>query len=962
MPPKKLLALPPKKISLSKLKHDGGLLKGLDIPSPPTSDDSSSSKKQQLDAEWQSYCVANGVDPTSKSRFKRWKTENQESALAEGGTEEWGLTALKASKVGAKTEKDAKSFKKQLLSYGSLGVLGTGPEKLGQGFEQTAVHFCVTSVPGALIAQQIVHDSGKTDFITVETWKTAREQMNPTAVVAQGKGTIGDYLLISSDEKVKRDYKSYIERNPSHFGCCVAPTLNAKQKRGFTQISAATAAKPAAILYQHNTGNQKYLSEEGTLEFGEGTNFGVPNSEDAYDIIKEVTCMTCWLCNMPLVKQGPMNNGKPSKKLEPPHTEHVLNILDALFYLDLFESADAKLMIDYHCFLEEWYYGERSKPAHWAQAPTKENFFEYLTSIYGSRSEEEMFSLYKSDVTNLNAAWLKIFNFKLEYLYAHPDCNYEKNDDSLLSIGARGSELVFNEPMARNLADRIWRKRLILTGGLLDVLGLSTFKTAEARKQWTENVICSWRRQLSPTAEFINSRRGVAKGEDEFYGFMTLGAYITRLPKTIKEVMTNHASVSTDAEMSLSRKEIKFVPTDQMILTLLHIISFQIGAVAKSKSDVADFIAFCQLPQDKGTSILANYNSKLTASRARASVQLNEKTKQRFLQIVAFNALFNPSSPIISYMRTTFTRLFYGLAEKSETNRNVLISMVVAKCSILLLDEFHRINGSATGNEPLKAEIGQYLETEKACKFVKLLELFSKSDIRITMEALEPAAQPFSEHDSEYAEDLSSFEEYFADKPLQSISAFDPVNGVIEFDFDESTIPPEIKEETEPLIQQMSQARGAASGETAQLQEILLEISKATEILDDGAIFDGDDELGDVLEPEPYSAVLEKIRALKRRPHVKPDPFLPEGAPRGGPSIMAPMRHLPDEYIVKKDGITSLLKAADASILIDSAQLQGKSVVFRPPQYKAGSRRRPITRNKKTRKYKKKRVSRKYIR
>ena len=120
----KKLALPPKKISLSKLKGEGGILKDLAIPSPPSSDSSASSKKQQLDADWQKYCDENDIDPSSKSRFKRWKTENQDAELANGYTSEWKETALKASKVGAKTEKDAKSFKTQLLSRGSLGVIG----------------------------------------------------------------------------------------------------------------------------------------------------------------------------------------------------------------------------------------------------------------------------------------------------------------------------------------------------------------------------------------------------------------------------------------------------------------------------------------------------------------------------------------------------------------------------------------------------------------------------------------------------------------------------------------------------------------------------------------------------------------------------------------------------------------------------------------------------------------------
>ena len=755
----------------------------------------------------------------SKSALRRWKLENEASELAKGRSPEWGPTVLKANEVTNKIMNDSLMFKQKPLFEGPLGIKNQGENRLAQGFEQTAVHFAITKVPGAVIAQQIIRDSGSTDFITVETWKTAREQMNPTSVNAQGKATIGNYKLLT-EKNIIDSYKAFITspNNTKCFGCPVAPTLSGRQV--FDNID-------STCIYNYNTTNQVFEFGEENFEFGRRTNIGVPNNEIEGDIIKEISCMTCWLCNLPLIKQSPMKQGKPHGKPEPPHTEHVLNILDALFYLDLFETKDARLMIDYNCYLGQHYYDQGK----WSIAPTKAGFLGYINSVYKQNFVADNLTIYPG-IGSLKEAWLKIHDFKLEYLYAHPDCNYEKNDDSLLCINDKDTNLVFNEAMASNLAERIWTKRLTPKGGLLDSLGLSHFQDKYNKTQWKKNILYSWRQILEPTAAYINRKRGVQRGEESLYGFMTLGAYIYRLPNTIKEVMINDKSIDFDGKMSLEKKKIPLVPTDEMLLTLMHILSYQVGNLASEHNIQLDkFIQFCQLHDSKLHDIeIASNDTSIPSGRMTRGAK-NDATNlvKKQLQIVAFNKLFENATNYLNYLINTFSNLFYSLSDQNERNRNTIISLVVANVYIELINVFVALAETKSvdpSNDDFKSALKQYLETEKAIKEGIIRDLNTNSGLNITTDSLQYNDRTSTGYLRNYNEDSEKYKAIYNEDSIKKVANFNPIKEVISFDFEESSIPNEIKNSAKAKFSEIKSIRD----EDIKMTEDLVNLKNANKV------------------------------------------------------------------------------------------------------------------------------------
>ena len=929
----------------------------------------SSSGKAALFEEWQKYCAENGISETSKSRFKRWKTETQEKVLAEGFVGEWGKTILRASKVVSKIEKDAAAFKAQPLFRGPVGVRNQGEGKKGQGFEQTAVHFAITKVPGAIVAQQVLCQSGQTEFITVETWKTAREQMNPTAVVTQGKATIGMFELLT-DQKVKASYKTFISSaaNKKYFGCSIAPTLSSKQVPRLKCIG-------DECYYDYNTTNQHFPFPNGDFSFGAGTDFGVPNTKDESNIIKEVSCMTCWLCNLPLVKQSPMKKGKPDGKPEPPHTEHVLNILDALFYLDLFETKDTQLMIDYNCYLEETYYDKEG----WGVAPSREGFLAYINALRKTSFSADDLTVYPG-ITSLNEAWLKIHDFKLEYLYAHPDCNYEKNDDSLLCVNDKDTNLVFNEAMANDLAERIWTNRLIKTGGLLDVLDLATFKTT-GKNQWKKNVLRAWRQRLGPTADYINTKRGVQRGEESFYGFMTLGAYICRLPNTIKEVMTNHTSTEFDGQLSLEEKNIPLVPTDEMILTLLHMFSYQVGNLAaKHGKTLTEFTQFCGLDATKRREIeAASTNVSVPSGRMTRGERENAaKLLQKQLQIVAFNKLFEKGAEYLNYIINTFSKLFYSLreAEQTESNRNAIISLVIAKVYVSFIEEFHPLAERETDG-PFKTELKQYLETEKSVKEIKIQEIIASSGLSITAESLRDTRESAGAFEGEYKADADKYKALYNEDSMNTVATFNPIQEVISFEFEDASIPKEMKGPAQTVFSAAEQGREARVSEQAEIVKILELLKNSNETTDDIIVLDDDYDSDDEIQEE--ESPVYRLREIKgqEKPPVRMSMLgiTAASTPTGDRELSRGQFF--DDYseengnkqflVLKKTGNEILTANQIAKQLIgkdkhiQSIRIHGAPLEMVEAQSLKKRGGRKTRRHKKTRKYNKKRVSRKYI-
>jgi hypothetical protein len=596
----------------------------------------------------------------SNSGFKKWKLNQTAPVIATSGDMSMSLLG----KISRENETGATIFKSEPLAQGPLGVEGSA--NLGQGRAgHTNVHTAIANVPGHVIARQRqLCDNGTTDVI-VETWATARTQMNPAAVSAQGRGTIGNYFTIDmrpdgpDGPGIRQNYVTFISRYPQFFGCHVPP-LNIPPPSKFKPIGDSDGG----FVYNYDTTN---IFES----IGAGTLFGIPNTKLEYISMREIISMTDWLTNMPLVKQSPMTQGRPQGNKEPPHTEHVLSILDALWYLDLFETAYVPLMKDYHAFMEAWYNANL-----WGQPPTSGNFLEYLTTIrhrhIGFNGDVEAFlqAIWpRANIMNIEGAWTKIHDFILEYLYANADSNYEKNDDSLICIEIDHmgySQIVFNEQMAKDLAQRIWKNRLVLRGGLIDIIfgrDSISFKTKDMEKIWKRNIVASWRQRLVPTCAYINNK--IRRGGQNLFGLATISNYRYRLPQTIKEIIfgyTPPADPQGEPILTLSQQGTYLVPTDAMTIIVMESISqlmtnFIRNTSGGFKIDYNQFIRFCDLPIDSAAEIF----SKIPELKIRRSIRKGDNAEMKY-QTIAYQALdtYINSNPVyINFLRNAFIILFY---------------------------------------------------------------------------------------------------------------------------------------------------------------------------------------------------------------------------------------------------------------------------------------------------------------
>jgi hypothetical protein len=530
----------------------------------------------ELNNSWIAYATEHDLDQTSKSAFKKWKITMASPVLASGKTKAWGMTLLQANQTTKHSIDEIQLFKKQLLQQGTLGTIREGANRLGQGFPHTIVHTAVTNVPGAIIAQQVIKDENN---VIVETWQTARQQMNPTSVNAQGVNTIGIAIVPTDD--IIQQYVKFITDNHQFFGCPVS-LITVPQKNDYRQLI------DGSYVYDYDTVNNSY-------GIGEKTILGIPKDENNYNKQNEITSMLDWLTNMPLVLQRPMKLGSPSGNPEPPHTEHVLSILDALWYLNLFETSDKLMMKDYHEFIIYWFFDINK----WGNAPRPNDF---LTFLQFKHEENEFKSFWpNTDVIDINGAWTKINDFINEYLYANADSNYEKNDDSLIATDSNG-RVVFNEPMAQNLAKRIWQNRISLEDGLIDTIFSTSsqkfkieIKSSKMRNIWERNIISSWRQRLTETCKYINIKQA-ASVDPLLYGFVAICTYISRLPTTIKEVMVGHIEESV-LPLTLTQQGTFLVPTTAMTIMVMQgfsqIIANFILSSTPFKIKYDDFIGFC---------------------------------------------------------------------------------------------------------------------------------------------------------------------------------------------------------------------------------------------------------------------------------------------------------------------------------------------------------------------------------
>lgn len=551
---------------------------------------------------------------------------------------------------------------------------------------------------------------------------------------------------------------------------------------------------------------------------------------------------------------------------------------------------------------------------------------EYINTIYRKNYTTDNLTIYPG-IQSLHQAWLKIHDFIFEYLYAHPDCNYEKNDDSLLCI-SENNKIVFNESMANNLAERIWKNRLTKKDGLIDVLGLQSMKNDENKTQWKNNVLYSWHKRLETTAAYINKKRNI-EGEESFYGFVTLCAYICRLPNTIKDVMTNHKSIDFDEKLTLHEKEVPLVPTDEMTTVIIHIVSFQIASLAsKNNIDILNFANFCKLPEVLLDEITKK-NTEQTASRtSRKTTREKELNKQKNLQIVAFYKLFYSTPSHIEYLRKTFTRLFYELTDKSEINRNNLISILIARYFIILFNIFNDVDNTKINNEDFSKELNDFLQYENTLKEIKLSELIKRSHLpEITIELLEPS-QEISNYELQYNEDLKNYNEFFKDIPSD-------FKDVLDFTFDTSTIPDEVKKQTYEVFQKLTEARENDINEVVTCSDVMLKLMKSVEIQDD--VITVEESVDNVSPTLEYKNEIADILKQFQEDAVK----------------------FQDEKVKTQKKTRTKTVVPPLTMVLRS---QTKLTELLLKLSKGGTRRIKTRRHKKTRKHNKKRVSRKYIR
>jgi hypothetical protein len=464
----------------------------------------------------------NGPPKESKSAKKREKIQDAPVIVSSGPSTIKGVDAIK-SVIG-----EAKAFKHALLTDGVLGVLGAGVEKLGQGHGLSGVHYAITGLPSAI--------SVFTETDNEKYYSTTRGQVNRASVESQGLNVIGDSVVFEPNNLELNSWRTYMRQNSRLFGCPIVVTDALRQQQQFDQ----------------QIDNRSVPTESYNWDTADGTPYGAPNTLTCFETIQELNTKVCWLCNLPLMKQSPMVDGKPGAKPQFPHCEHVLSILDALFYLTLYESEFSKMMKQYRAYIQDHYY----KKGQLGQEPTLDGMNAFAQSNY---TDDD---------------WERIQNMVREYLYAHPDCNLEKNDDSLLAISPTTRQLAFNDKMAKNLATRIWKKRFVPRDSLLDKLGI---RGSINQDVWTRNIIQSWKQRMDSISTYINSKRFDQSIDlATMYGFASICKYLSILPEDIKSCLLGATVNPETKEVTLTEKGIFLVPSSGYKLLVIQRLSMLI--------------------------------------------------------------------------------------------------------------------------------------------------------------------------------------------------------------------------------------------------------------------------------------------------------------------------------------------------------------------------------------------------
>lgn len=579
------------------------------------------------------------VKGESKSAKKREKTQDAPVRVSSGPSTIKGPDPIKS------VISESKTFKQTLLTHGVLGVLGEGVEKLGQGHGLSGVHYAITGLPSAI--------SVFTETNNEKYYSTTRGQVNRASVESQGLNVIGDSVVFEPNDPELNLWRTYMQQNSRLFGCPIVMRADLRQQQQFDQ----------------QIDNRSVPTESYKWETADGTPYGAPTTPTCFETIQELNTKVCWLCNLPLMKQAPMVDGKPGAKPQFPHCEHVLSILDALFYLTLYESEFSKMMKEYRAYIQDHYYAKEQ----WGQEPTLDGMNAFAKSNY---TDDD---------------WERIQNMVREYLYAHPDCNLEKNDDSLLAISPVTRDLVFNDKMAKNLATRIWKKRFMPTDSLLDKLGIKRSITQDV---WTRNILQSWKQRMDPITTYINAKR-FAPNIDvaTMYGFASICKYLSILPEDIKSCLLGATVNPETKEVTLTEKGIFLVPSSGYKLLVLQRLSMLIT----------------------DTFINSNNPNPFTAAvdgRSRRSILISKEQRMALIKQV-FEKLvgYNSQDGIGDYMREKFILGYYKCVERvgddrveDPAKRYSVIRQVTNEYCLKLLDKILAdvLQGDTLGIDGLK--------------------------------------------------------------------------------------------------------------------------------------------------------------------------------------------------------------------------------------------------------------------
>ena len=519
---------------------------------------------------------------------------------------------------------------------------------------------------------------------TVFGFPSARTQVSISGVASQGNNTIGKFQLIKANKSLGPwnliEWKSFFSNRSNHkyFGCCVTDLHY-----------------NGVVTFQGNSTDGFFQS----YNTHDGSPYGTPNDETTYFLIDSVNTKICWLTGFPLLKTAPLVKGKPGTSLQNPHCEHVLSILDALFELALYENEHKVLMDDYRSFISYRHFDDGV----WKNLPHYNlgEFNEFLR-VSGKLYE------YTDDDLEL------IERLRMEYLYALPDANLEKDDDSLLAWD--GINVTFNRTVASNLSNRIW-KRMVVPDGLIDVFGV---KGSIRKDVWQKNILLAWEKRLSFIAVYINERK--QSNFANLYGIMSICRYLTKLPPIIKKCLLGYQGNKSELELTLYDKEIYLTPSTPFKIALLQNFAVELANICLdniTNATNAGKIVIIKI-------IFPNLDSvpELFVRRSDRSINLSNEFPKLILKWLSLLEIMKFNKNMNDFLRDNFIFCFYRIFDtkdkKYENIRYKIISIVAYQYKINFIN-------AIISNVPIDQEFLKSKLTSKREEYEnKIKELFSE--------------------------------------------------------------------------------------------------------------------------------------------------------------------------------------------------------------------------------------------